>query len=323
MSEPLLSIRNLSVDYITDRGPVRAVDRVSLDVEPGEIVGIAGESGSGKSTLAQALLRILPPPAVITDGEVIFEGRDVLAFEQAELQAMRWTRMSMVFQSAMNSLNPVISVREQFADTLQAHGVTSRQAIDKRALELLDLVGIPHNFLNAYSHQLSGGMRQRVGIALSLVLQPSLVILDEPTTALDVVVEREIFAKVRELQSQLGFAILLITHDLARMLQVSDRVAILYAARLCELGTVAQVRDAPQHPYTQGLLRAFPSVHGDVSLLESIPGNPPSLSSPPTGCRFHPRCSQAFDRCQAEEPRWMRLDAQHATACHLVDKASS
>jgi len=329
MSEPLLSIRDLCVDYITDQGPVRAVDHVSLDVHKGEIVGLAGESGSGKSTLAQAVLRILGPPAVVTGGEALFEGRDLLQLGEAELQALRWTRLSMVFQSAMDSLNPVISIREQFADTLQAHGgsargaahgttTTSREAIEQRALELLDLVGIPRGFLDSYAHQLSGGMRQRVGIALALAFQPSLVILDEPTTALDVVVERAIFTQVRALQRELGFAVLLITHDLSRMLQVSDRVAILYAARLAEVGTVEQVAKQPRHPYTQGLLRAFPSVHGDMSTLQSIPGNPPSLSSPPPGCRFHPRCPHVMDRCRIDPPEWTRLNGQHGMSCYLA-----
>ena len=323
MSDTLLSIRDLCVDYITGEGPVRAVDRVSLDVKVGEILGVAGESGSGKSTLAQALLRILPAPAVISRGQVLFEGRDILKLKEDELQELRWNRISMVFQSAMNALNPVISVREQFSDTLQAHGSMSGGEIHARAQELLDLVGIPLSFLDAYSHQLSGGMRQRVGIALALALKPSLVILDEPTTALDVIVEREIFAQIRELQRQLGFSVLLITHDLARMLQVSDRVVILYAARLAEVGPVTEMGSQPRHPYTQGLLRAFPSVHTDASELASIAGNPPSLSSPPSGCRFHPRCLKVFDRCRLEEPKWTAVGPDHAAACHLAEEENS
>ncbi len=358
MAEPLLSIRDLCVDYVTERGPVRAIDRVSLDVQRGEILGVAGESGSGKSTLAQALLRILPPPAVISGGEAWFEGRDLLTLSENELRALRWTRISMVFQSAMDALNPVITVGEQITDTLRAHGSPSsggpprahpgdRQETDAlnpvitvgeqltdtfrahrarspgllpkaRARELLEMVGIPASYLDAHAHQLSGGMRQRVGIALALALEPSLVILDEPTTALDVIVEREILEEIRTLQRRLGFAVLFITHDLSRMLEVSDRVAVFYAARLVELGPSAEMRRAPRHPYTQGLLRAFPTVHGGAVELAGIPGAPPSLENPPPGCRFHPRCPIAVDVCRERTPELVQLGPGHLAACHLA-----
>jgi peptide/nickel transport system ATP-binding protein len=319
MAEPLLSIRELCVDYITDRGPVRAVDHVSLDLERGEILGAAGESGSGKSTLAQALLRILPAPAVISGGSVRFAGRDLLALSEPELRALRWSGISMVFQSAMDALNPVITVGEQIVDALLAHDIPTRRAARSRAGELFDMVGIPADRLDSYAYQLSGGMRQRVCIAMALALEPALVILDEPTTALDVIVEREILEQIRSLQRQLGFAVLFITHDLARMLQFSDRVGIFYAARLVELGPAAALRRAPRHPYTQGLLRAFPSVHGDVVEMASIPGAPPSLQNPPAGCRFHPRCSRAVPLCRERTPAWAELAPHHAAACHLAE----
>ena len=319
MAEPLLSIRDLCVDYVTDRGPVRAVDRVSLDLERGEILGVAGESGCGKSTLAQALLRILPPPAVITGGTARFEGRDLLALGEAELRAVRWRRIAMVFQSAMDSLNPVITVGEQITDTLRAHGVAGDRAARDRAAELLELVGLPRGLSGTYAHRLSGGMRQRLGIAIALALEPSLLILDEPTTALDVIVEREILQRIRELQRRQGFAVLFITHDLSRMLQVSDRVAVLYAARLVELAPAEELRRAPRHPYTQGLLRAFPSVRGGDVELTSIPGAPPSLESPPPGCRFHPRCGLAVDLCHEREPQPRPLAPGHFAACHLAE----
>jgi peptide/nickel transport system ATP-binding protein len=318
MAEPLLSIRDLSVDYITDRGPVRAIDHVSLDLERGEILGVAGESGSGKTTLAQALLRILPAPGVITSGEVIFEGRDVLALEEPELRELRWRRISMVFQSAMDALNPVITVGEQITDTLLAHGASRPRASRERAGDLLEMVGMPRDRIDGYAHQLSGGMRQRVGIALALALEPSLVILDEPTTALDVIVEREILEQIRGLQQRLGFGVLFITHDLARMLQFSDRVAVFYAARLAEVGSATELRTAPKHPYTQGLLRAFPSVLGDGVEHESIPGAPPSLVNPPSGCRFHPRCPLAVDVCRERNPETVQLGPGHTAACHLA-----
>ena len=318
MSEPVLRIRGLCVDYITDRGPVRGVDDVSFDVERGEIVGLAGESGSGKSTLAQALLRILPPPAVISGGAVLFEGRDILQLEEMELRAIRWKRISMVFQSAMDALNPVLTVGDQIVDTILAGSTaTAREARD-RAGELLDLVGIPRRRLDAYAHQLSGGMRQRVGIAIALALEPALVILDEPTTALDVIVEREILEEIRTLQQRLGFAVLFITHDLARMLQFSDRVAVFYAARLAEIGPAASLRDASRHPYTQGLLRAFPSLHGENIHRASIPGTPASLQNPPTGCRFHPRCDRAVDECRERQPELTTRGLRHAAACHVT-----
>ena len=315
MTAPLLSIRRLRVDYITESGPVRAIDDVSLDLAPGEILGIAGESGSGKSTLAQALLRILPPPAVISGGRVLLGDTDVLALSEEALREMRWKRISMVFQSAMDALNPVIPIGEQLVDTLRAHTPMGAREARERAAALLSMVGIPAAQLDAFAHQLSGGMRQRVGIAIALALEPSIVILDEPTTALDVIVEREILEQIRELQARLGFSVLFITHDLGRMLQFSDRVAVFYAARLAEIGPAESLRTNPRHPYTQGLLRAFPSLHGEAENRASIPGAPPSLQNPPTGCRFHPRCPLAMARCRTERPELVTLAPGHAVAC--------
>jgi peptide/nickel transport system ATP-binding protein len=319
MPDPLLSIRGLCVDYITDRGPVRAIDRISLDVGSGEILGVAGESGCGKTTLAQALLRTLPPPAVISGGQVLFEGRDILSLSEPELRALRWNRISMVFQSAMDALNPVITIGEQILDTLMAHGANSRRVARDRAAELLEMVGIPRHRLDAYAHQLSGGMRQRVGIALALALEPSLVILDEPTTALDVIVERDILDQIRTLQRERGFSVLFITHDLARMLQVSDRVAVFYAARVVEVGPAEEMRRSPKHPYTQGLLRAFPSLHPAGEEPVSIPGAPPSLQNPPEGCRFHPRCARAVEICRQISPESVSHGPGHVVACHLAE----
>lgn len=325
--EPLLSIRGLRVDWITEAGPVRAVDDVSLDVAPGEVLGLAGESGSGKSTLAQAVLRILPPPAVITGGEIWFEGQDLLRLDEPALRRIRWARISMVFQAAMDALNPVLPIGEQLADTLRAHSLPGSHSLRSRppgpmsaaeardrAACLLDLVGIPADRLRSYPHQLSGGMRQRVGIALALALEPSLVILDEPTTALDVIVEQEILSRVLELRARLGFAVLFITHDLTRMLQVSDRVAVFYAGRLAEIGPDEELRTAPRHPYTEGLLHAFPGL-GDETLPAPIPGTPPSLVAPPSGCRFHPRCARAVAACRSAVPPLLEVTPGHRAAC--------
>lgn len=319
MSNPILSVRDLCVDYITDDGPVRAIDHVSLDIEPGEILGIAGESGSGKSTLAQAIMRTLQPPAVISHGEVWFEGKNVLTMSEPELQTMRWRRMSMVFQSAMDALNPVTTIGEQIMDTVLAHGAGNAKRARERAAELLELVGIPASRLDSHAHQLSGGMRQRVGIAIALALEPALVILDEPTTALDVIVEREILEEIQALQKKLKFAVIFITHDLHRMLQFSDRVAVFYAARVAEVAPVAELRRAPRHPYTQGLLHAFPTLEEDSAEPTSIPGNPPSLERPPGGCRFHPRCSVAIAECQTREPKANEIASGHRVACLLVE----
>ncbi|MDX1390256.1 MAG: ABC transporter ATP-binding protein [Acidobacteriota bacterium] len=319
MSRPLLEARDLRVEYVTGESTVLAIDRVELTVEPGEILGIAGESGSGKSTLAKAVMRILPPPGVITGGRVEFEGKNLLDLSESELESIRWKRISMVFQSAMDSLNPVITVGEQIEDTIRAHTGTSRSEARERARELLDLVGMDPERVDSYAHQLSGGMRQRVGIALALALEPSLVILDEPTTALDVIVEREILAEIRALQRRRGFAVLFITHDLERMLQISDRIAVFYAARLAELGPAREVRESAKHPYTQDLLRAFPRVRGEQVGGESIGGTPPSLARPPSGCRFHPRCPIAVERCGAEQPEWREITPGHWVACHLAE----
>jgi peptide/nickel transport system ATP-binding protein len=319
VAEPLLSIRDLCVDYITDEGPVRAVDRVSLELKKGEILGIAGESGCGKTTMAKALLRILPPPAVITGGEVLFEGRDILQLSEDELRNLRWSRISMVFQSAMDALNPVISIGEQISDTMVAKTDLRPHEIRRRAQELMEMVDIPTHYLDRHAHQLSGGMRQRVGIALALALEPSLVILDEPTTALDVVVERDILNQIRTLQKKLGFAVLFITHDLARMLQFSDRVAVFYAARIAEVGPCQELRRSPAHPYAEGLLGAFPSLHPGSTEPVSIPGSPPSLFSPPSGCRFHPRCERVMTRCREETPELIRIGPDHEASCHLAE----
>jgi peptide/nickel transport system ATP-binding protein len=237
---------------------------------------------------------------------------------EEELRALRWQRISMVFQSAMDALNPVLTVGEQVGDTLRAHGAAGGARVRERSAELLALVGIPPDRAESYPHQLSGGMRQRVGIAIALALDPALVILDEPTTALDVIVEGEILQRILELRRRFGFSVLFITHDLTRMMQICDRVAIFYSGRLVEVAPAAELRASPRHPYTQGLLKAFPSVHGADVELASIPGSPPSLRSPPPGCRFHPRCSQVIDRCRTEEPQLAVLGERRAAACHVA-----
>ncbi|EWS69944.1 sugar ABC transporter ATP-binding protein [Vibrio vulnificus] len=266
--DPVLQVRNLCVDYITDNGDFNAVKSVSFDIGRGEIFGLAGESGCGKSTIAFAINRLHKPPAFISGGEIQFEGRNLLALSDQALSVLRWSEIAMVFQSAMNSLNPVLTIEEQFADVLRHHsGFSDAQAKD-RAEKLLDLVNIPRHRLSEYPHQFSGGMRQRLVIAIALSLNPKLIIMDEPTTALDVVVQREILQQIYQLREEFGFSVLFITHDLALMSQLCDRIAIMRHGEIVEVDLSYQIRNHPKHPYTQKLWSSFPNIHDVHSTVE-------------------------------------------------------
>jgi len=326
-AETLLELRGLAVEYGTGEGAVRAVDGVDLEIRSGEIVGLAGESGCGKSTVANAAMQILRRPAAIAAGSVVFQGEDLVGRREEELRRYRWRNVSMVFQSAMNALNPVMRVGDQFVDMMRAHERISKRHALAEAGELLELVGIDPSRIRAYPHELSGGMRQRVIIAMALALQPELVILDEPTTALDVVVQREILQQVQQLQRERGFAVLFITHDLSLLLEVAHRIAIMYAGEIVERAPAAQLASSPQHPYTKGLLRSFPPLSGPKERLSGIPGAPPDLASPPPGCRFHPRCSNCspqdealYRRQTTERPVLREIGPEHSVACHLVER---
>jgi peptide/nickel transport system ATP-binding protein len=318
---PLLKIRNLCVDYVTDSGNARAVNNVDLEIHPGETVGLAGESGCGKSTLAFAIANLHSAPALITGGEVLFEGTDVLKMSEEELRSFRWAEVSMVFQSAMNALNPVITIGEQLIDVVLAHEDVSRAEAKARAIKNLELVDIHASRMESYPHQLSGGMRQRVVIAIALILRPKLIIMDEPTTALDVVVEREIMDQLHELKEEFGFAILLISHDLGLMGEITDRIGVMYGGKMIELGASTDLMTSPKHPYTRGLLKSFPTIFGPKTRLEGIPGNPLNLLEVPDGCYFQSRCTECVDQCISQMPALKRLsgDAPRMVACHLIE----
>jgi peptide/nickel transport system ATP-binding protein len=305
---PLLEVRDLSVEYVLERGVIEAVDAVSLDVAAGEFLAIVGESGCGKSTLLFAIAQLLNPPAAITGGSVIFRGRNLVGLTESDLSAVRWKDMSVVMQSAMNALNPVLSVGAQLRDAMRAHGVTSKKEIAERSAEVLRMVGIDPIHLKSYPHQLSGGMRQRSMIAMAMLFTPELVIMDEPTSALDVVAQRSLMAQIKELQRQIGFAVIFVTHDMSLVSHFADRVMVMYAGQVAELSGTRQLFDAPKHPYTVGLMDAFPSIRGPRVPLAGIPGSPPDLARPPAGCRFAPRCPKVMPRCETSVPPLYQLE---------------
>jgi peptide/nickel transport system ATP-binding protein len=297
----MLAVRGLTVEYGTPSGAVVAVDNVDLDVAPGEFVGVVGESGCGKSTLLFAIAQLLSPPAAVTAGSVQFRGQNLVTMTEKRLNVLRWRELSVVMQSAMNALNPVTSIGAQFKDTLRAHGTRSKDEIHQRSVEVLKLVGIDPVHLRSFPHQLSGGMRQRAMIAMALLFTPDLVIMDEPTSALDVVAQRSLMAQIKQLQEELGFAVVFVTHDMSLVSHFSDRLLVMYAGLVVESGPTRAVFDTPAHPYSRGLLDAFPSLRGDRVALTGIPGRPPDLANPPTGCRFHPRCPVVMPHCSSTD----------------------
>jgi peptide/nickel transport system ATP-binding protein len=343
---PLIEVRGLRVDYGLGPDAVHAVIDADLTLVSGAVLGLAGESGSGKSTLAYAITRLLRAPGIITGGQVLLHpgagsareeaagaGKestqveqqagaiDLLAADERQLRGLRWSRIAVVMQSAMHALNPVVTIGAQLTDVLQAHKLkmdkTDRR---QRAAFLLEMVGISADNLRRYPHQLSGGMRQRVMIAMALALEPAVVIMDEPTTALDVVTQREILTELAALQRDLSFAVLFITHDLSLLVELADSIAVMYAGRLLEQATAMGLYRAPRHPYTLGLLHSFPPLHGARAPLTGIPGSPPDLRTPPPGCPFHPRCGFAVDVCRTEMPAAFQLGGRSA-ACWLHDGA--
>ena len=304
---PLLQVRGLTVEYATARGSSVAVAGVDLDVRRGEFLGVVGESGCGKSTLLFAIARLLSAPASTTSGSVTFKGSNLVAMTEKQLNVLRWRDYSVVMQSAMNALNPVRTIGAQFKDAIEAHADYGSEKIRERSVEVLQLVGIDPVHLKSYPHQLSGGMRQRAMIAMALLFTPDLVIMDEPTSALDVVAQRSLMVQIKELQQLLGFAVIFVTHDMSLVSRFSDRLVVMYAGQVVETGPTRTVFDTPSHPYSKGLLDAFPSIHGERVELKGIPGSPPDLGNPPSGCRFNPRCPVVQERCRSQEPELYQI----------------
>lgn len=328
----VLDVRGLSVDYGTGPGALHAVRDVDLLLRRGRVLGIAGESGSGKSTVAYTLTRILRPPGRVVAGEAHYRSRsgervDVLSLTPDELRHFRWAELAIVFQSAMNALNPVLSLRAQVHDVLHAHRPQmTRQQRDERLSELLRLVGIPEDRRRAYPHELSGGMRQRAMIAVALALEPEVIVMDEPTTALDVVIQRQILSEIVALQERLRFSVVFITHDLSLLIEIADQIAVMYAGRVVELAPAQQLYRNPRHPYSRGLVHSFPRLHGPQVDVTGIPGSPPDLRELPTGCAFRPRCTVAIPRCAEHTPA-LRGTAHpspvHLAACHVADDSAT
>ncbi|MGC9014635.1 MAG: ABC transporter ATP-binding protein [Thermoproteota archaeon] len=297
---------------------VKAVNNVSVNIRNGEALGIVGESGSGKTTLALSLLNLVPPPGKITNGKIVFDGKvDVLALRGEELRKFRWKQVAMVFQGALNSFNPVLRIGDQMLETIMEHEDVSKQEALERISKLLKLVRLePNRTMRAFPHELSGGMKQRAMIATSLLLNPRVLILDEPTTALDVISQKYILNILSDLKKKLEITMILLTHDLAICTELVDRVAVMYAGRIVEIAKMEDLFLKPKHPYTIGLMRAVPSVVGDVKELKPIPGSPPDMFNMPSGCPFHPRCPYATERCKKEEPRLEETFEDHFVACH-------
>jgi oligopeptide/dipeptide ABC transporter ATP-binding protein len=315
VTEAILEAKALKVHYKTRRGPIHAVDGVDFDLHVGETLGVVGETGCGKSTLAKSILGLLPP-GTRWEGSLKFRGKELLSLRPSEFRKLRGEELALIFQDPMTRLDPLMTIRDHFLETIRAHRPeVSKEEATARAVEALRSMGVPESRLNHYPHEFSGGMRQRIMIAMAIVLKPKLLVADEPTTALDVIVEAQILDILRELKRAYGMSLLLITHNLGIVAEVCDRAAVMYAGKFAELGPVDDVFRRPIHPYTQGLLAS--TIHLGTTQLQSIDGTPPSLLAPPSGCRFHPRCKYAKDICVREEPAIIEYRPGHVAACHF------
>jgi peptide/nickel transport system ATP-binding protein len=319
----LLQVQDLTTYYKTIRGYVKAAEDVSFEINRGESLGLAGESGCGKTTVALSILRILPTNAKVIKGKILFDGLELLSLSEEEFrEKIRWKGISIVFQGAMNALNPVYTIKDQIVEAILLHEKgTSKKEAEERAAKLFELVGIEPSRVNNYPHEFSGGMRQRAMIAMSLACNPKLVIADEPGTALDVIVAAQVFKLMKELKHKLNLAMILITHDLSIIAELCEKCLIMYAGYGVEYADVRSIFKNPLHPYTQGLIDAFPNIKAERRKISSIPGSPPNLLSPPTGCRFHPRCKYAMENCRRQTPTPTEVEPTHIVACHLYNKA--
>jgi peptide/nickel transport system ATP-binding protein len=326
MAEPILEIRNLKTGFVTESGIVKALDGVSITIEKGQVVCLVGESGSGKSVTSLNVMRLSDyDGGIVLEGEIRFHGEDLVKKSQEDMRKIRGSKIAMIFQEPMNALNPVFTVGDQIAETLRLHKGMSKEEAQRKAVEMLRKVGIPEPEIRAkqYPHEMSGGMCQRVVIAMALVCRPELVIADEPTTALDVTVQAQILDLLRELQSELHTSILLITHDMGVAAEMADRIAVMYAGTIVEEGTVEEIFSQPHHPYTIGLLNSIPGFEGQRGTeLYTIKGSIPSLANLPTGCRFHPRCPFATDKCRAEEPSLLEIGSGRRAACWYAEEVA-
>ena len=314
MNGALLSVEDLTMHYFTSQGEVKAVDGISFSLKRGQSMGLVGESGCGKSSIAISLLKLLPDNGRLISGRVMLDGVDLVQMSETQIQKVRWNRISIVFQAAMNSLNPVYKVGDQIIEAIETHMDLSRSQADQKVRDLFELVGLDSSFINRYPHEYSGGMKQRAVIAMALSCDPDIIIADEPTTALDVIVQDKILREIREIQKRLDMSMIYISHDMAVIAEVSDITGVMYAGKLVELGETVEIFQRPIHPYTQALMSAFPSVTGEKHELTTLPGEPPNLIDPPKGCRFNPRCLYATDICREEEPPIVRR-GEHWAAC--------
>jgi peptide/nickel transport system ATP-binding protein len=317
LDDYVLKVDDLTMHYTTRAGDVWAVDNVSFALKKGEAMGLVGESGCGKTSIATSLLRLLPDNAIIKGGHIYLNSTDLVALDEEEMRKIRWRRISMVFQAAMNALNPVYKVGDQIIEAMENHGlVTNNETAREQVADLFRLVGLDPKLMEQYPHEYSGGMRQRAVIAMALSCKPDLIIADEPTTALDVIVQDNLLREMMELQHKLHMSMIYISHDIAVIAEVSDRIGVMYAGRLVELSSAVEVFHHPLHPYTAGLMSAFPSIIGPKRALKTLPGEPPDLLHPPRGCRFHPRCPYATDICKQEVPEFKDLGNDHYVACY-------
>jgi len=326
---PLLSVRDLTIHYKVSAGWVKAVEDASIELDKGETLGLVGESGSGKTTLAYAITQLLPNNAYVKKGNIFFNGKDLISISKREngtidifnedIRKIRWKEISMIFQASLNAFNPVYKIGDQIIEAIQVHNPEmSYDEAREQVLKLYEFVGIPKDRIDNFPHEYSGGMKQRAMIAMALALKPKLILADEPTTALDVITQDRILSEIQELQRQTGIAMILITHDVSVVAEISNRIAVMYAGKIMEKGMTKDVFKHFAHPYTEGLMASFPSIIGEKKRLASIPGSPPDLIEPPKGCRFHPRCPYAKDICMEQEPPMIEISPGHFTACHFA-----